>query len=220
MRMSRALVAVLLAFAAALPGVASGTLTVTHLASDAELSASLPSPAFEAEGRIGDRGGSATHEVALGPSAASPVMTGHHAWQDGVAEDFELAYHQGAGEVVFTLGGSALSYTPSGSFTEVYVRAYASKDKSRCVVGGLVLDGETITEMADASGDGKGIDILRIRGGSLMDGFRLTGRATFSWDRSTPKNSQLTFEIQVGGASVTTSTQTTSWGSVKSMFRN
>ncbi|MFH1278147.1 MAG: choice-of-anchor W domain-containing protein [Candidatus Eisenbacteria bacterium] len=206
--------------ALAVPGLAAAALSTSHLGSDAELSAILPIPVLAAEGRIGDRGGSATYELDVGPSAASPAMTGQFSWKKGEKEAFELTYHAGSGLVTFLVDDKALTYRPAGTFTEIFIRARAAKKESEVEVKDLVLDGEDVEDEARASGDHAGIDILRIRGASLTGGFRLTGKVSLSWEHSAPEPSELAFEIQVGAPDAVTSTSPASWGSVKKMFRN
>lgn len=202
------------------PGTAAAGLSTSHLASDGELSAILPTPVFAAEGRIGDRGGASTFEMGIGASTASPSMTGEYAWTSGEEEPFELTYHVETGLVTFILGAKALTYRPAGTFTEIFVRGRASKKDSEVEVEDLVLDGVDVGDEVEASGDETGIDILRIRGGTLNDGFRLTGKVTLSWETPTPNHSQLAFEIRVGSPQGVTSTSAASWGSVKKMFRD
>lgn len=91
------------------PILASAQIVTRHVPDDATLSTLLPTPAFVAEGRIGDRAGVATFKLDLGPDTSRPAVTSQHSWQSGVPEDFTLSY-DGVGLVTFSLRGHTLEY--------------------------------------------------------------------------------------------------------------
>lgn len=201
----------------ALPGAASAALVVSHLASDADLFALSPTYAFIAEGRIGDRAGAATFELDLGPDTGAPAVTAQYGWTSGAVEPFSLVYDAGLGQVTFSLGGRTLVYAPLLGFTDVFVRTRAVNDGSSIVVTDLVLDGEPVGDLSSAVG-ADGLDILRIQGGVLSDGFTLTGNATLSWTGTAPTQSRLAFQVKVGDVRPVPALPST-WAKVKNLYR-
>ena len=198
------------------PMTAAAALSTSHLATDAELFALLPAFDFVAEGRIGDLGGAATFELDLGATTSAPDVTAQYAWQNAVVEPFTLVYDATLSEARFTMGGHTLIYsTPLGA-DELFIRARAIPAGSSVVVRDLVLDGDPVGDLSQASGDG--LDILRIEGGTLMDGFVLTGNAVLAWTGTPPSQSRLAFQIKVGKAYVVDVTPAT-WGMIKSLYR-
>jgi hypothetical protein len=211
-RVSAAVAAVLI-----LPAAASAALTVSHLASDADLFALSPTYAFIAEGRIGDGAGAATFELDLGPDTGAPAVTAQYGWVSAAVEPFTLVYSPGLGLVTFTLGGKTLVYAPLLGFTDVFVRTRAVEAGTAVTVTDLVLDGVAVADLSSAVG-ADGLDILRIQGGVLADGFTLTGNAVLSWTGARPSQSRLAFQIKVGDVRPTPALPAT-WGSVKDAYR-
>jgi hypothetical protein len=199
-----------------IPATAVAALSTSHLSSDAEMLALLPAFDFVAEGRIGDLGGAATFELDLGAETSAPSVTAQYAWQNAAVEPFTLVYDAGVGEARFTLGGHSLIYsTPLGA-DEMFIRTRAIPAGSSATVRDLVLEGVPVGAVSQASGDG--LDILRIQGGLLMDGFVLTGNAVLAWTGTPPTQSRLAFQIKVGKAYVVDVTPAT-WGRIKSLYR-
>lgn len=199
-----------------LPSAATAALTVSHLASDADLFALSPTYAFIAEGRIGDGAGAATFELDLGPDTGTPATTVQYGWVSGAVEPFSLVYSVGLGLVTFELGGKTLTYAPLLGFNDVFVRTRAVEAGTSIVVTDLVLDGVAVGDLSSAMGDG--LDILRIQGGVLSDGFTLTGNATLSWTGARPSQSRLAFQIKVGDVRPTPTLPAT-LGSIKGLYR-
>jgi len=197
------------------PVTAVAALSTSHLATDAELFALLPTFDFVAEGRIGDLGGAATFELDLGATTSAPAVMAQYAWQNAVVEPFTLVYDAGAAEARFTLGGHTLIYSTLLGADELFVRTRAIPAGSSVVVQDLVLDGDPVGDLSQASGDG--LDILRIEGGTLMDGFVLTGNAVLAWTGTPPSQSRLAFQIKVGKSDVVGVTPAT-WGRIKSLY--
>lgn len=136
-------------------------------------------------------------------------------WVKDAPVSFRLVYDMATHRATLTLTRGAATGTVTtkathdlvGDFSELFVRARAKKGRSRIVVQDLVLDGVAIADRASASvesdddrdpakrddddDEGGVVDVLRIRGGRLADGFVLTGTITMSWRKSTPKKSQL-----------------------------
>jgi hypothetical protein len=200
----------------AIPCTAAAALSTSHLATDADLLTLQPAVDFVAEGRIGDLGGAATFELDLGASTSSPAVMVQYAWQNGVTEPFTLVYDATVGEARFTLGGHTLVYsTPLGA-DELFVRTRAIPAGASVAVKDMTLDGEIVGDLSQASGDG--LDILRIQGGTLMDGFVLHGNAVLAWSDAPPTQSRLAFQIKVGKAGVVGVAPET-WGRIKSLYR-
>ncbi len=211
-----AVLALALAVAAA---PAEAELTTEHLSSDGELLAILPEVSFVCEGRIGDRGGTATFELDIGSSTSAPSETAQHAWTSGFEEPFEVAYHPATGIVTFALGAAMLTYAPDLPLTDLFLRTRATLSGTSARLFDLSLNGETVNDASAADGDAAGIDILRVRGADLARGFALTGKAVFEWTGTAPTQSRLAFQIQAGEAQATTGTEPISWGGVKTLFR-
>jgi hypothetical protein len=195
--------------------VAAACPTTSHFASDAAFQAFQPEPAinFVAEGRIGDRGGAATFELDLGQSTAAPATQAQYNWISGQAEPFTLSYNNISGVVTFQLGGRTLNYSPGATFTDIYIRTRATQAGTSVVVNNLVLDGCGIADQSGATGDG--LDYLRLVGGTLGDGFVLTGNATLNWGAIPPANSHLAFQIKVGTPATIVPVDGATWSSVK-----
>lgn len=193
------------------PSIASA-LTTEHIATDAELLTIIQSIAFVAEGRIG---GASTFELDLGPDTGAPAVTRNYGWVSSQVEPFSIVYDQGASLVTFTLGGQVLQYAPLIAFEEVFVRARATEPGTTVSVSNLVLDGVPVGDGVSATGDG--LDILRISGGVLVDGFTLTGDAVLAWVGAPPTQSRLAFQIKVGSPAPVP-VESTTWGRVKRLY--
>ncbi len=212
----RHLTAIAAAALFALPATCFASLTLSHLASDAELYALSPSFDFVAEGRIGDRAGAATFELDLGPDTSAPYTTAQHGWVNAQSEPFTLTYTPGVGSVAtFTLGGHTLTYPSTLGANEIFLRTRAVNAGSAITVHSLVLDGVAIADQSQATADG--LDILRIQGASLLDGFTLTGTAVLTWTDPAPTQSRLAFQIKVGTVAPTP-VEATTWGTMKALY--
>jgi hypothetical protein len=201
-----------------LPQFTHAEIVTSHLSSDAEMVALLSDTIFVAEGRIGDRGGSATHELDLGYSTGSPDVTSDYDWQNGIPVSFSLAYDFATGLVTYTLGGTVLNYTtPYSGFGDLFIRTRANPAGSAITVYDLVIGGQPLTETSSAVGSG-GLDILWISGISAASGFTLEGTVVLSWSGSSPTQSNLAFQIKAASLS-TVGTESSSWGGIKSLYR-
>ena len=203
----------------ALPAPVGAALHTSHIGSDAEMLALLSDTLFVGEGRIGDRGGSATFEVDLGRDTGSPETSAQYDWQSGVSVPFTLTYDYITNEVEFTVDDVVLHWTSELSgYSDVFVRARAVNADSDILVENLVLDSEVVNDTSYADGNGAGLDILWINGGTLGNGFTLTGTVTMTWAGTPPTQSRLAFQVKVGklkGVPV----DETSWGRVKALYR-
>jgi hypothetical protein len=216
----RRLIGSLALVALLLPTAALASLTTSHIPTDAAMLDILNHIVFVAEGRIGDQGGAATFELDLGQDTGAPATTAQHTWPNGLVEPFTLSYDAGLNQVTFSLGGKNLTYTPGPNFDLIVVRTRATKDLTSCTVDNLVLDGEAVGDFSSASGpDPGGLDNLLIEGGSLEDGFVLTGDATLTWGGDRPRNSHLAFQIKVGIHEGTVQVDPSTWGKMKALYR-
>ncbi len=197
---------------------APASLVTSHIASDSELAALLPDPACVAEGRYGNRETGGIHELSIGREADDPSMTGQHTWSKGEDFFFTFSYYTGTELAALTLGEGAVTYAPIGPFTEIFIRVRATVKGGSVLVTGLGLNGEAVNDSSASDGTRSGTDILRIQGGVLSDGFKLSGTVRFDWDR-TPGESELLFQIYTGRPDLVTRTESHSWGAVKKMFR-
>lgn len=212
--MRASFVIALLVVLAALP--ASADIVTRHVATDAEMLSYIQNIAFVAEGRIGDRGGAATFELDLGDNTGNPATTAQYPWQSGVVEPFTLVYDKVANVATFTLGGRVLTYSPSVSFKECFVRARAVDANTSVRVYDLVLNGESLGDLSAATG-ADGLDILAVSGVDLSQGFTLTGIAVLTWTSAPPTQSRLAFQIKIGNAPTVPAEKST-WGNIKGMY--
>jgi hypothetical protein len=205
-------------FSIAFFGAALSELTTVHFDSDAEMLQYLSDTVFVSEGRIGDRGGTATFELDLGQSTGSPVQTADYDWQNGVPEPFTLVYDSADSLVTFSLGGVTLYYnTLYQDFDAVFVRTRAVDGGAAMVVDDLMLNGEVVNDQSSTAGP-NGLDILLIYGVPIGDGFTLEGVATLSWTGAPPTQSRLAFQIKVARSAVI-QTEPASWGDIKKRQR-
>jgi hypothetical protein len=197
-----------------LPAAASAFQT-SHVASDAEMLDLVQQFAFVAEGRIGDLGGAATFELDLGADTGAPAQTAQYNWPNGIPVPFIVHYDAGLDLVTFTVGANVLTYTPDPGFAEIFVRTRAVNVGSSIRVDNLFLNGTAVVDTSVAIGDG--LDILRIAGEAIQNGFLLTGDATLSWTGSPPTQSRLAFQIKIASPAAVP-VQSATWGSIKSLF--
>ncbi|MGD8413016.1 MAG: hypothetical protein PVF33_02220 [Candidatus Latescibacterota bacterium] len=198
---------------------AAAQLTTHHLTSDAEMLSALSDTLFVGEGRIGDGWSAATFEIDLGGDTGNPATTAQYGWPNGTAVTWTLTYDSSTDLVTFTVDGIPLSYvTPLDGFTDIFVRARAVNAGSDIVVDDLVLDGAVVGDQSHAAGDG--LDILWISGGTLFDGFTMTGRATMSWTGTMPSQSRLAFQLKVGRLKPVKVYNKVSWGKLKAYYNN
>jgi len=204
----------LLVVLAALPAWAD--IVTRHVATDAEMLSYIQNIAFIGEGRIGDRGGAATFELDLGDNTGNPATVAQYPWQSGVAEPFTLGYDKVTNVATFTLGGRVLTYSPSVSFKEFFVRTRAVDANTNVHVYDLVLNGENVGDVSAATGPDD-LDILAVSGVDLSQGFTLTGIAVLTWTATPPTQSRLAFQIKVGNAPTVPAEKST-WGKIKGLY--
>jgi len=205
-----------LALLAAAP--AMGALTTQHLATDQELLDLLSDTLYVAEGRIGNNAMNGDFEIDLGGSTSAPEVQRQYVWPNGTPVAWSLVYDHLTNLVTFTVGAEVLSWTsPLSGYTDVFVRTRAVDAGSSITIDAIVLDAEAVGDASAASGDASGLDILWIGGGTLHDGFTLTGQATMDWTGATPLHSRLAFQIKVGKL-VPLPVEETTWGQVKALY--
>jgi hypothetical protein len=195
---------------------AAADLTTSHLATDAEMLALLSDTLFVGEGRIGDGWGAATFEIDLGGDTGSPATTAQYGWPNGTAVPWTLTYDHTTNLIEFVVDGTTLMYTtPLSGFSDLFVRARAVNVDSDILVDDLVVDGETIYDASQATGNG--LDILWIAGATLSDGFTISGTTRMTWTGTPPTQSRLAFQIKVGTLNPVYVAPAT-WGRLKNMF--
>jgi len=176
----------------------------------------LSNTLFVGEGRIGDGVSAATFELDLGGDTGSPATTAQYGWPNGTAVSWTLTYDHVTDLVTFTVDGITLSYaTPLDGFTDVFVRTRAVDSGTEILVDDLVLDGEVVADQSQATGNG--LDILWISGGTIFNGFTMTGRATMTWTGAMPSQSRLAFQLKVGTLQPVY-VYRASWGRMKNYF--
>lgn len=205
-----------------------GSLQTTHFSKDAAAFAAVQSAGgafrFAGEARSPTK---ASWEIALRRlpqvlNDSTLTTANFDSWPNGSPVSFRLVFDATTRRVSLTLTRGTATATVStkqshdvvGDFNELFVRAAAVKKKTRIVVKDLVLDGVTVGDQAaadrDFSKDGGGdddddedegtVDVLRIRGGQLSDGFVLTGSITLTSVPAFNKNTEL--DAQLWGAMV------------------
>jgi len=119
-------------------GSAVAQVVTGHASTDAFLS-SVFIGSF-GEGRIGDRGGLADTEVAIGQQLASPLATAQLDWVSGQTYDWKLSYEPGSigGMVQFTLAGVPLTMATATPFNSFFIRANAQLPNTNVLVSNLV----------------------------------------------------------------------------------
>jgi hypothetical protein len=218
--MARALkVAPVIAALIAIAVPAGAQLMTQHLTSDTEMLSALSGKQFVGEGRIGDGWSAATFEIDVGGDAGNPASTAHYNWPNGKAVSWTLTYNNTTDLVTFTVDGVSLSYiAPLDDFTDLFIRAQAVDVDADILVDELVLDGAVVGDYSRAVGNG--LDILWISGGTLFDGFTMTGRVTMTWTDSTPDQSLLAFQFEVGRLNPVKIYNDGSWGKLKAYFNS
>ncbi len=189
-------------FACLLALPASGAVLVAGHTSDPAALAGVP-VAFRAAGQVGDPG-----EISLGPKLGAPGgSAAPFSFASGQAVGFRLDYLPGpAGGTAtfrFDTAGSpvVLEFEAPLPFDALFVVARSSQPGAQIAVDDLRIGdfevatpGLTIFDQAQASGSGAGLDILKLSGVDLRDGFALTGRVRASF-ASPPAAGALGFEI-------------------------
>jgi len=169
------------------------------------------------QGRIGAATAPDDFELGFGETAAVPFFTEQHDWVSGETYDWTLSYRQQSfgGAVEFELAGL---YARMPVFIEpnsIFIRTLAELPDTGVVVDNLILGpapgsgdaGLTLYETADpttaassvAGGSGLLLDILKISGVDLADGFTLRGQVTLFFENADPQpvGDQLSFQLFV-----------------------
>lgn len=159
--------------------------------------------------------------------AAAGLMTSHlsgdagelavrYDWPNGTAVSWTLTYDHKTDVVTFSVDGVVVcSTTLPDVLSDVCVRTRAADTGSNVRVENLVLDGQSVGDQLQATANG--LDILRLRGATLVDGFTLSGQTTMSWKGARPAQPDLAFQIKVGTLNPVT-VRPVSWGEVKNLF--
>jgi hypothetical protein len=154
---------------------------------------------FIAEGRIGDRTGNATFELDIqdgGHDVQASYRQG--GWTSGTWVPFSISYASGG--VTFSSLDQTLTWSgASGSITDIFMRTAAYKDGSSMELGALTYNGTAISPASLIATPSDNQNYLWIRGiEPATDSFTLTGESIMTWGTTTPKNSELAYQIKVG----------------------
>jgi hypothetical protein len=170
-----------------------------------------------AQGRIGDRGATGDFELGFGQTVDLPLFMGQLDWVSGETYDWTLIYERQSviGVLSFELGGFSGVIPVAPLFNSFFIRTAAELPNTRVVVTDLVLGqppsagggGNLVLETAspgtpassEADGSSAGLDILKISGFDLLDGFKLKGRVklVFAGADPPPAGEDLSFQILV-----------------------
>ncbi len=132
------------------------------------------------------------------------------AWPNGLPVLFTVVY-DGSRQVTATLSyllantlvSSRSTHTVADDFSDLFLLTRAERAHARIQISNLFLDGLPVGASSSAIHSGAAAqDVLRIQGGSLADGFILTGTITMAWTGPRPNNSQL--DLEIWGAKVST----------------
>lgn len=170
---------------------------------DADFNSSIQngefSELFVAEGRIGDRGKAATYELSINDDVAkgaAPVTTEQFDWGNGTEYDFSLEYD--GSTVSYMLGGQSLSTQNfSGPINSIFFRTSAGANTSTSL-SNLVFNGDAIGNLISSEAGSRDIDYLQLN--DISEPFKITGKASISWQGTAPKNSLNAFQIKVGNS--------------------
>lgn len=157
---------------------------------------------FVAEGRIGDREKRATYELSINDDVvkgAKPVTQTQFNWGNGEEYDFSLEYN--GSEVNYILGGQTLSATDfNGSINSIFFRTSAGANTTTSLTD-LVFNGMAIGDLISSESSSRDIDYLQLN--DVSSPFKITGKASISWEGKAPKNSLNAFQIKVGNSPAT-----------------
>jgi hypothetical protein len=124
--------------------------------------------------------------------------SGDVTWSNGVAQNFTLTLNAALDTLSFSVGGTTISTAYAGGAHNAIqlggrTTQNANTTASSFALSNLVLDGTALSN--GFSGSGNGSHSGWIESASLLDGYTLTGTATFAWTGERPKNSNLAFNF-------------------------
>jgi hypothetical protein len=156
---------------------------------------------FVAESRMGDNSTTAgNHEIdILGDTKKSftPDQKGDRTWVSGQILDFSLEYT--GSKVTYKVGNQTLSSsTFSGDVTDIFLRTFSNVAGSKSTLSNLAFNGTSIGSLESAFGKSSDIDYLQIT--DVATPFKLTGKTSFTWTGTAPRNSNLAYQIKVGNS--------------------
>jgi len=159
---------------------------------------------FVGEGRIGDRGKAATYELSINDDVqkgAKPVTQKQFDWQSGEKYDFTLEYD--GNKVNYMLGGQKLTTNDfSGPINSIFFRTSAGA-KTTTSLTDLMFNGTAIGDLTSSDNNIRDIDYLQLD--DVSSPFKITGKASITWEGKAPKNSLNAFQIKVGNSPTPTS---------------
>lgn len=152
---------------------------------------------FVAEGRIGDRGGRAQKELKINgdvTQGATVATETQFNWESGQQYDFSLEYD--GSTVNYMLGGQVLSTQDfSGPINSIFFRTSAWADTTTALTD-LVFNGDAIGDLISNESGSRDIDYLQLN--DISSPFKITGKASMTWEGKAPRGSRNAFQIKVG----------------------
>ena len=179
------------------PSVASA-IRLSFICSETQLTRLLPSPAFVAEGQIGNiaLNGGAEFDV----DQDEPTDTNSQVdfvWSNGEHQPFSLTYD--GSTVSYTVGEETLESNITGSFKDLFIYTRAAEEGSSTLLDNLLLKDSSMTlsiSGISATDTNGGLSIVHIY--DIGSSFTLTGNTTLSWSDSPQSPSDIGYQIQVG----------------------
>lgn len=179
------------------PSVARA-ISLNFICSDTELRRLLPSPAFVAEGQIGNIALNRGAEFDVdqdGPNDTTSQVD--FVWSNGERQPFSLTYD--GSTVSYSVGEETLESNITGSFKDLFIYARAAEEGSSTLLDNLLLQDSSMTlsiSGISATDTNGGLSIFHIY--DIGSPFTLTGNTTLSWSESPEIPSNIAYQIQVG----------------------
>lgn len=141
---------------------------------------------FVAEARFGDRGGAAEKEFNVGVDTSGTMDTANFNWQNGVWENFTLAYDSTSGLMDFAVGGGTVSWNfdPAlfgGDLLVVRMAERRDPGPTATYFQFGSWNGTAFPGAPDYTVSG-GVNHILVTGIDLATDFTFTGKLGFAWD--------------------------------------
>lgn len=183
---------------------AANAFGITYIDHDNDFNALNPSLAFVAEGRIGNNASNGTHELNFhGINENNETQTSdeeNFTWTNGLVTAFKLTYNAATRRVSYLVGGLLLEATANdNAVSDIFIRTRATVAGSSIKIANLLLNGSAIPNTLLVNGGSswaQGMEYLRISG--ITGNFELSGTSTMTWGDTTPRNSNLAYQVKVG----------------------
>ncbi len=154
---------------------------------------------FVGEGRIGDRGGNAQKELKINGDVAEGAKVSEETqfnWGNGEKYDFSLEYD--GSTVNYMLGGKTLTSTDfNGPINSIFFRTSAWENTTTSLTD-LMFNGTAIGDLTSSESGSRDIDYLQLK--DVSSPFKITGKASMTWQGTAPRGSRNAFQIKVGNS--------------------